>query len=171
MLRILIGTLLLTGCAQAMPANARMVLAPVPDMARPGELGAAIKALRGATGTVTPFPRSGTWEIVWYVAEAAYMDTYQLVFEADGAVLVGSVGEYHRTDGAFSGERFQFEGAVRPEVNVPNVFSYERFDFKAESETHLTGTRSIRVNNRWVALPARATYAKVAPATDPPAGR
>ncbi len=160
MLRIVLMVLiagLLDGCAAVSPAAPisvapSLVLGPVP----------ALTSASGAkVALLTPpeaAPRSGEWTVTWFMGDQPHTEQVDLAFEPDGSVVVAQGDERHATPAAWTDGRVTFEGLIHREVNQNNAFSRERFELRAVSAVEMQGTRFIRVNFRWVACEARATF-------------
>lgn len=163
MLRLICCAALLVGCAPAPVANAPIapgfVLAPAPESGVTPESVDPSLALSAVRSPSKVLPRSGSWEIRWRLGDEEYTDTYELAFEPAGSVVVADVsGDFQNFPDGLAGDRIRFDGAVRPEIAARNMYSREKFDLQVDSKVRLSGTRSIRVNFRWVSMPATATF-------------
>lgn len=112
-------------------------------------------------------PTPGVWQLSYRLGDGPERhDELGLAFEPDGRVDVVGDGEaFTDFPCRWNDHQVSFEGMPRRDLLGGSSISRDRVEMTVESATRMSGTVSLRVNYRWIAVPATAELVR-AEATD-----
>jgi hypothetical protein len=169
MWRWLMAAMLLTGCGQTVgaavaPIDAAPTFAMGPATvngqpatpAAPDAPDAPLEARRPSS------PQDGVWKLRYRLGDGPERhDELSLSFAPDGRVdLVGDMEAFTDFPYQWNEGQVTFEGLPRRDLLGGSGVSRDRVAMTLESPTRMRGTISLRVNFRWIAVPATAEFVR-----------